>query len=105
MSVGMIERDADHEAGEKVAGNSTVDVAPEKQDRFDRCFTGLDIKLGKGPLKDMDPDKLKREIQRWAKAVVAYARQLSFKSPRTPSSRRGADRESSELTNEEERSK
>lgn len=101
MAVGMTERGADHEN----AVNLTVDAAPEKPARFDRCFTGLDIKLGKGPLKEMDPDKLKREIQRWAKAVVAYARQLSFKSPRTPSSRHSTERESTELTNEEERSK
>lgn len=103
MSVGNTERD--DEAGEKGAGNSTADLVPAKRARFDRCFTGLDIKLGKGPLKDMDSDKLKRDIRRWAKAVVAYARQLSFKSPKTPSSRHGDDKESAELTNEEEKLK
>jgi hypothetical protein len=104
MSVGEKEREA-AEAGENGAGNSTVDLVPEKRPRFDRCFTGLDIKLGKGPLKDMDSDKLKRDIRRWAKAVVAYARQLSFKSPKTPTSRSGGERESAESTSEEAKMK
>ncbi|KAJ3701970.1 hypothetical protein LUZ61_005675 [Rhynchospora tenuis] len=103
MSVGITETEA--KAGENGAGDLVLDQAPAKPARFDRCFTGLDIKLGKGPLKDMDPDKLKREIQRWAKAVVAYARQLSFKSPRTPPSRRGSMREDAELAKEEEKEK
>lgn len=46
-----------------------------------RCFSGgrleLAMEVGR-PLEDLDPEKLKSEIRRWAKAVVAYARQLSF---------------------------
>ncbi|KAG1346398.1 hypothetical protein COCNU_06G002270 [Cocos nucifera] len=48
-----------------------------KRARFDRCFSGLEFKMDSGPLKELDPEKLKKEIKRWAKAVVAYARQLS----------------------------
>lgn len=48
-----------------------------KRARFDRCFSGLEFKIESGPLKELDPEKLKKEIKRWAKAVVAYARQLS----------------------------
>jgi hypothetical protein len=53
MSVGDKEREA-AEAGEEGAGISSVDLVPAKLARFDRRFTGLDIKLGKGQLKDMD---------------------------------------------------
>ncbi|WOK99229.1 hypothetical protein Cni_G07941 [Canna indica] len=45
---------------------------------FDGCFSGLELAMEAGPLKELDPEKLKNEIKRWAKAVVAYARQLSF---------------------------
>lgn len=47
-----------------------------------RKQTGEMIGIG-GERKELDlnsdPDKLKNEIKRWAKAVVAYARQLSGK--------------------------
>lgn len=35
------------------------------------------VKVEAKPLKELDSEKLKKEIKRWAKAVVAYARQLS----------------------------
>ncbi|MQM00851.1 hypothetical protein Taro_033587 [Colocasia esculenta] len=44
---------------------------------FGRCFSGLEVAMEGAPLKELDPEKLKNEIKRWAKAVVAYARQLS----------------------------
>jgi hypothetical protein len=34
--------------------------------------------LAAGALTDIDPDKLKGDIQRWAKAVAALVRQVSF---------------------------
>nr|XP_010924942.1 uncharacterized protein LOC105047629 [Elaeis guineensis] len=61
---------------EAVVGGSD---SRSKRARFDRCFSGLEIKIEPGPLKELDPEKLKNEIKRWAKAVVAYARQLSSK--------------------------
>ncbi|XP_062201977.1 uncharacterized protein LOC133904470 [Phragmites australis] len=56
-----------------------------KEARYDRCFSGMELSIGPGPLKDMDAGKLKGQIRRWAKAVVAYARQISFGSPRSRS--------------------
>ncbi|KAJ8465525.1 hypothetical protein OPV22_028077 [Ensete ventricosum] len=46
--------------------------------RYERWLSGLELAMEAGPLKDLDPEKLRNEIRRWAKAVVAYARQLSF---------------------------
>ena len=58
--------------GEAVEG----DMA--KRGRFDRCFSFVEISVEPGKsVKDMDSSKLKAEIKRWAKAVVAYARQVS----------------------------
>ncbi|CAL4947866.1 unnamed protein product [Urochloa decumbens] len=42
--------------------------------RFERLLSGL----GAGPLVDVEPDKVKDEIRRWAKKVAALVRQLSF---------------------------
>ena len=56
------------------------------QRRYGRCFSGLELNVGPGPLKDVDAGKLKGHIRKWARAVVAYARQLSFGSPRSSSS-------------------
>ena len=61
-------------AEDAIAGGSG---SRSKRAHFDRCFSGLEFKMDSGPLKELDPDKLKKEIKRWAKAVVAYARQLS----------------------------
>uniref|UniRef100_A0ACD5W2A0 Uncharacterized protein n=1 Tax=Avena sativa TaxID=4498 RepID=A0ACD5W2A0_AVESA len=55
----------------------------KKAARYGRCFSGLELSIGPGPLKDADADKLKGQIRKWARAVVAYARQLSFGSPRS----------------------
>jgi PAB1-binding protein PBP1 len=58
--------------GEAVEGNMA------KRGRFDRCFSFMEISVEPGKsVKDMDSGKLKAEIKRWAKAVVAYARQVS----------------------------
>uniref|UniRef100_A0A0D9V211 Uncharacterized protein n=1 Tax=Leersia perrieri TaxID=77586 RepID=A0A0D9V211_9ORYZ len=62
--------------------------------RYARCFSGLELSVGPGSLKDVDAGRLKSQIRKWAKAVVAYARQISFvASPRAAarsSSRRRA---------------
>ncbi|KAK7349231.1 hypothetical protein VNO77_06426 [Canavalia gladiata] len=51
---------------------------PAKRRRFDRCFSSIEVSMEPGKqLKDMDSNKFKAEIMRWAKAVVAYARQVS----------------------------
>lgn len=50
-----------------------------KRRRFNRCFSSVEP-VSMEPekkLKEMDSKKLKGEIKRWAKAVVAYARQVS----------------------------
>ncbi|XP_054779540.1 uncharacterized protein LOC129287419 [Prosopis cineraria] len=49
-----------------------------KRRRFNRWFSSVEVSLEPGKqLKDMDSNKVKAEIRRWAKAVVAYARQVS----------------------------
>ncbi|KAK9280733.1 hypothetical protein L1049_003621 [Liquidambar formosana] len=66
------------------------DDASAKRGRFDRCYSFMEISIEPGPLKDLDSNKLKTQIKRWAKAVVAYARQVSGRlgSGRLGSSRR-----------------
>ena len=49
-----------------------------KRRRFSRCFSFMDVSAEQGKsLKEMDSEKLKAGIRRWAKAVAAYARQVS----------------------------
>ncbi|XP_050234708.1 uncharacterized protein LOC126682957 [Mercurialis annua] len=51
-----------------------------KRGLFRRCFSHVEIvkiEPGTKSLKELDSFKLKAEIRRWAKAVVAYARQVS----------------------------
>lgn len=43
---------------------------------YNRCFS-LSIDPGVKSLKHLDSKKLKEEIKKWAKKVVAYARQVS----------------------------
>jgi hypothetical protein len=63
-------------------GNASYNLKNQKSSkrrRFDRCFSSVEVvsmEQGK-KLKEMDSNKLKSEIKRWAKAVVAYARQVS----------------------------
>lgn len=69
------------EGGER--GDGSRDHDGKKEPRFDRCFSGLELRIGPGPLKDIDAGRLKVQIVKWVKAVVSYARQLSFGSPRS----------------------
>lgn len=48
--------------------------APARIASFSRPLSGLDA----GRFKDVEPDKLKDDIRRWAKAVVSLVRQLSI---------------------------
>ncbi|GLT55932.1 hypothetical protein SLA2020_290130 [Shorea laevis] len=66
---------------------------PNKRRRVNNFFSFREITMEPGTsLKDIDSNKFKDEIKRWAKAVVKYARQLSLgrsrKSNRFGSSRR-----------------
>lgn len=75
---GVVEREEEGGGG---SGNSRKQ---KPSARYDRCFSGLELSsIGSGPLKDVDAGKLKDQIRRWAKAVVAFARQISFGSPRS----------------------
>ncbi|KQK09401.1 uncharacterized protein LOC112271113 [Brachypodium distachyon] len=61
--------------GKKTAEDAgPAEPKPSSSARFDRLLSGL----GAGGLVDIEPDKLKSDIQRWAKAVAALVRQLSF---------------------------
>ncbi|KAH6773442.1 hypothetical protein C2S52_003671 [Perilla frutescens var. hirtella] len=55
-----------------------------------RCFSFVEISIDPGvkSLKQLDSDKFKEGIKKWAKAVVTYARQVSqhFGSSRKSSS-------------------
>jgi hypothetical protein len=64
------------EATAKDAGGSSQPKPPSRRGsaRFERLLSGL----GAGPLVDVEPDKVKDEIRRWAKKVAALVRQLSF---------------------------
>ncbi|KAJ0076262.1 hypothetical protein Patl1_33374 [Pistacia atlantica] len=76
------------EAGKKDYGNSS------KRRRFDSCFSFREISIEPegSSLKDVDSNELKSKIVRWAKAVVAYARQVSGKFGST----RGSDKSGGE---------
>ena len=51
-----------------------------KRGRYDRSFSFMEVSVEPGKtLKEMDSFQLKAEINRWAKAVVAYAWQVSDK--------------------------
>ncbi|PKA56529.1 hypothetical protein AXF42_Ash015302 [Apostasia shenzhenica] len=47
-----------------------------KKTRCEGYPTGVEMKIDR-PVRDLDPEWLKKEIRRWARAVVRYARQLS----------------------------
>lgn len=81
---GAVAREEEEE-GDMARGGSVGGSRSRKQKaaRYDRCFSGLELSIGPGPLKDVDAGKLKVQIKRWAKAVVAFARQISFGSPRS----------------------
>ncbi|KAF8696165.1 hypothetical protein HU200_037060 [Digitaria exilis] len=71
MSVGEKTAEAPADGG----GCSQPKAPPSRGSaRFERLLSGL----GAGPLVDVEPDKVKDELRRWAKKVAALVRQLSF---------------------------
>lgn len=49
-----------------------------KRNKYNRCFSFMEVSIEPGKtLKEIDSNKLKNEIKRWAKAVATYARQVS----------------------------
>ncbi|KAF0918182.1 hypothetical protein E2562_023120 [Oryza meyeriana var. granulata] len=91
MSVGKKEM-APSEGQQGGGGGGAVVVVQgggrkKKEARYARCFSGLELSVGPGPLRDVDAGRLKSQIRKWAKAVVAYARQISFGSPRAATTR------------------
>ncbi|KAJ0971386.1 hypothetical protein J5N97_019345 [Dioscorea zingiberensis] len=56
------------------------DGKASKRACLDRCFAALELKIETESLVDLDSEKMKNEIKRWAKAVVRYACQLSSSS-------------------------
>ncbi|KAK1434188.1 hypothetical protein QVD17_11107 [Tagetes erecta] len=61
------------------ASEASVLTQNAKKQRYDRCFSFMEISIDPGikSLSRLDSKKVKLEIQRWAKAVVRYARQVS----------------------------
>lgn len=65
-------------AAVKVVEDDVDDQVSAKRRRTDRCFSFVEISTEPGKsLKDLDSNKFKIQIKRWAKAVVTYARQVS----------------------------
>ncbi|KAK1285277.1 hypothetical protein QJS10_CPB20g00497 [Acorus calamus] len=56
---------------EVLARKATGDEPPAKRVCYGREFYGLNLSIER-PLEDMEPEKLKEEIKRWAKAVALY---------------------------------
>ena len=66
---------------DKKAIKANDHASASKRVRFDRCFSFAEISIEPGKsLKDLDSNKFKSEIKRWAKAVVAYARQVGLEA-------------------------
>ncbi|KAI4330662.1 hypothetical protein MLD38_028928 [Melastoma candidum] len=65
---------------EREGNNSYESVEGKRRRKEVGCFTFKEVSIEPetaSSLKDVDSTKLKDEIRRWAKAVVAYARQVS----------------------------
>ncbi|XP_030526376.1 uncharacterized protein LOC115738035 [Rhodamnia argentea] len=73
------------------ATGASNDAVVAKKRRTDRCFSfsfmeiNIEKPAGSTSLEDVDSNKLKAEIKRWAKAVVRYARQVSDRFGRSSS--------------------
>ncbi|KAG0539113.1 hypothetical protein BDA96_03G294500 [Sorghum bicolor] len=80
ISLGLKPVAAHMPVGEKTAEATAKDGGSQPKPpsrgsaRFERLLSGL----GAGPLVDVEPDKVKDDIRRWAKKVAALVRQLSF---------------------------
>ncbi|KAE8696411.1 FBD-associated F-box protein [Hibiscus syriacus] len=88
--------------GDEVVKSSVTDTdksnatdTNRKRRRFNQCFSFKELQVEPvSSLKDLDSTKFKAEIKRWAKAVVAYARQVSgkFGSTKRSDGRHGSSR-------------
>ncbi|GMI93747.1 hypothetical protein HRI_003044000 [Hibiscus trionum] len=68
-----------------------------KRRRFNQCYSFKEVPIEPvSSLKDLDSTKFKVEIKRWAKSVVAYARQVSgsFGSTKRSDRRHGSSESS-----------
>ncbi|MBA0745426.1 hypothetical protein Gogos_008001 [Gossypium gossypioides] len=69
-----------------------------KRGSFNRCFSFMEVSMepAVSSLDELDSNKFKAEIKRWAKAVVRYARQVSGRLGRSSrkSDRYGSSRSS-----------
>ncbi|KAL4281242.1 hypothetical protein GQ457_03G041210 [Hibiscus cannabinus] len=69
--------------GDKAVARSIVGGSSKRARRsLNRCFSFMEVAMepavvSVSSLKELDSNKFKAEIKRWAKAVVGYARQLS----------------------------
>ncbi|KAG6593505.1 hypothetical protein SDJN03_12981, partial [Cucurbita argyrosperma subsp. sororia] len=63
---------------EEAKRSARHDAARKRRRSFDLCFSSPKLQMERGKsLKEMDSEKLKSGIRKWAKSVVAYARQVS----------------------------
>ncbi|KAG0491611.1 hypothetical protein HPP92_005009 [Vanilla planifolia] len=86
---------------EQEEGEDEDEQEKGKKARFGRCFTVLDLKIDR-LLRELNSEKLKEDIRRWARAVVRYARQLSRTLSGISSSRRRSSISSSYRRRDEE---
>ncbi|KAF8696640.1 hypothetical protein HU200_036259 [Digitaria exilis] len=76
---GAVARDEDDDGLRRGGSSRSSRNKKQKASRYDRWFSGRELSsIGSVPLKDVDSKKLKSQIRKWAKAVVAFARQISF---------------------------
>ncbi|KAL4194475.1 hypothetical protein AMTRI_Chr05g68870 [Amborella trichopoda] len=63
----------DGEEEEEEKGAPSVSEPCAKLPVFDRCLSGLEIRIEKGALANLDEERLKEDIKKWAHAVAVYA--------------------------------
>ncbi|XWS18907.1 hypothetical protein CRYUN_Cryun32bG0085100 [Craigia yunnanensis] len=87
-----LDDDDDEAVKSNVTGTNT-----KRRRGFDRCFSFMEVSMEPvSSLNELDSNKFKAEIKRWAKAVVAYARQVSGRlGSSRKSDRYGSSRSSS----------
>ncbi|XVF26912.1 hypothetical protein REPUB_Repub14bG0061200 [Reevesia pubescens] len=64
--------------GDEAGKSNVTRNNTKRRSSFNRCFSFMEVSMEPvSSLNDLDSNKFKAEIKRWAKAVVAYARQVS----------------------------
>ncbi|KAK8584845.1 hypothetical protein V6N13_138791 [Hibiscus sabdariffa] len=79
-SVGL-EDNGDKAVVRSIVGSSSSSSKRARRS-LNRCFSFMEVRMepavvSVSSLKELDSNKFKAEIKRWAKAVVGYARQVS----------------------------